>query len=989
MRFNWNNVKPACCAKWLVLPTVYSDALSYGEQLDKFCYQLNQLIQNNNILPDFITDMIREYIDGGAIGEVVRDILAGYILNVKYPPEGITPAVGDGTADDTEAIQGCIDYAADNGGVVYFPYGAYLTQSLTMKDGVSLFGFDRYNTRLVLKGGVTSGLITGEASNFSVANLTLDGNSGVQVNNVDLFHVVGEDILLDNIIFKNGYNLCVVEGDGGHLQISNIVFDNAVRKHFIVSGECYAEMNNVIFNTLSAVSGISVLDIGTNGGYYQFTSNAICPVCLIVGGNDNFFDCIINNATQNVQDNGNKNNITIRGTSDKKFYSADYEKTVGGGYYKHIEGVYNKAIDNNANESVDGNLSKIVTGVTNETYQGNRTISGVNQTETFSGKKNVNAQDLNLNITNPIQYKTPTDFNRYFDTIPFKDETGQYDVLVKTDDTGLLNTNGFSVSNFGAVGDSITDDTNAIQYAINYCNQNGLPLIFESGKTYLMRYADIEVNCDINFNGATIKISENNPSANRAIFNVKPESTENISGNETMLNNYGVSNSNLNNKVFEIVSPNLLGTRGTGESIYYTQLMVTDKQGKFVNTKYHADVTAGNYQANNVHEISKKITLKNVVVDYGENANFIGRLFEVSRSNVEINGVVIKGSLLSTASGYNTCVIMLSQCAFISIKNIYGANPVIADATGYIIGIFNCSNVDVSECNMCNNSLKTWGSIGASFITNISYENVLVNRVDFHYASFGYYTVKDCVAQYARVTLAYGTVKFSGVEFFNYTGNYSLVDVRQDYPAMLGGSLIFENCTFYQPTSGDCIRLSTKTISFSNENFNLEPLNIFIKNCKWSKESNVRHLLSVNIPETNMNGCDVFVDNITQEYFTGLSGMIYGEVKINNCYMRCINVAGRVFDGTADLVSIVDSILGLNPVRNNANSPIKVLNYSGCYINNIDVPFNYETVMMFGCRLGVGKACSFADNNVNAYVNGNTIVSGSKTYQASWNNVIK
>ena len=61
MSLNWSNVKPSCCAKWLVLPTVYSDALSYGEQLDKFCFQLNQLIENNNILPDFISEMIKEF----------------------------------------------------------------------------------------------------------------------------------------------------------------------------------------------------------------------------------------------------------------------------------------------------------------------------------------------------------------------------------------------------------------------------------------------------------------------------------------------------------------------------------------------------------------------------------------------------------------------------------------------------------------------------------------------------------------------------------------------------------------------------------------------------------------------------------------------------------------------------------------------------------------------------------------------------------------
>ena len=196
---NWNVVKTAICAKWLVLPTVYSEALSYGEQLDKFCYQLNKLIENNNILPDYISEVIEKYISSGAIGEVVRDILANYILNVKYPPDGITPAVGDGSADDTEAIQGCNDYASANGGVVYFPYGSYLTQSITMKDNVSLFGFDRYSTKIVLKGGATKPLISGSATDFSIMNLTLDGNSGIQVNDVNVITLISSYVFNDNL----------------------------------------------------------------------------------------------------------------------------------------------------------------------------------------------------------------------------------------------------------------------------------------------------------------------------------------------------------------------------------------------------------------------------------------------------------------------------------------------------------------------------------------------------------------------------------------------------------------------------------------------------------------------------------------------------------------------------------------------------------------------------------------------------------------------
>lgn len=375
MSLNWNNVKPACCANWLVLPTVYSDTLSYSEQLDKFCYQLNQLIENNNILPDFIAEMIKEYINSGAIGEVVKDILSVYILNVKYPPKGITPAVGDGSADDTAAIQGCIDYAAENGGVVYFPYGSYLTQPLTMKDGVSLFGFDRYSTKIVLKGGATKPLIGGTVADFSIANLTLDGNSGIQVNDVNVVTIIGTNVLFTNLIIKDGYTLVNYVGTSGHFQISDVVFGNAVEKCLLTAGNADVQCENVVFNQLSTAGGISVMDIGTDGGFFNVKSVATCNQCIVVGGNKNKISAIVENASIPVVDNGLQNNVEIFGVSNKEYYSGNTEKEVGGNYSKHVAGAYTKAIDGNSNESVDGNKSEIVSGTTTETYNGLRTIT--------------------------------------------------------------------------------------------------------------------------------------------------------------------------------------------------------------------------------------------------------------------------------------------------------------------------------------------------------------------------------------------------------------------------------------------------------------------------------------------------------------------------------------------------------------------------------------------------------------------------------------
>ena len=401
----WENVNTVCCKPWLVLPTVYSDALSYGEQLDKFCYSLNKVIENNNILPYYVAEKIREYISGGAIGEVVRDILADYILNVKYPPEGITPAVGDGSADDTSALQGCIDYVAENGGVVYFPYGSYLTQPLTMKSGVSLFGFDRYSTKIVLKGGATKALLNGNGNNLSVCYLTLDGNSGIQVNDVNVVDMTGSDLLFNNLIIKDGYKLFNFVGDG-HLQLDNIVFGSAVENCFSVDGNVIVEAKNLLFSELSKVGGISVVNIKSNGGNYDFISVAKCDTCMVISGNDNKVIAMIGGANNDYVDSGEHNNVEIVGHSKKEYFSGNVKKdannsetTLQGTRSLHVVGANTFAVDGNSTESVDGNKSEIVTGTTSETYKDTKTINLTNEDKTLTGKKTTSANSIAETVT--------------------------------------------------------------------------------------------------------------------------------------------------------------------------------------------------------------------------------------------------------------------------------------------------------------------------------------------------------------------------------------------------------------------------------------------------------------------------------------------------------------------------------------------------------------------------------------------------------------
>lgn len=77
----------------------------------------------------------------GGVSKTLQSALAGLggiFFNVKDAAYG---AVGDGTTDDTTAIQGAVTAAAVNGGVVYFPAGTYrVTTTITVGAKVSLMG---------------------------------------------------------------------------------------------------------------------------------------------------------------------------------------------------------------------------------------------------------------------------------------------------------------------------------------------------------------------------------------------------------------------------------------------------------------------------------------------------------------------------------------------------------------------------------------------------------------------------------------------------------------------------------------------------------------------------------------------------------------------------------------------------------------------------------------------------------------------------------
>ena len=433
---NFTEVKPLRYWVQHILPLVYDDSLSYMELLGKVISTLNEVVKNNNLLPDYIMELIKEYISSGEIEKVLAEVLANYMLNVKFPPAGLKPATGDGSADDTEAIQGCIDYAYNNGGMsVYFPSGSYLTQPLTLRDKATLFGQDRYTTRLVMKGGATTALFTGDVDELTLTGLGFDGNMDIQVNNVNLFTISVNSAIIANCLLTDGHDLLNITVND-NLQLNDVIFKHAVENALVLKGAGIVQGNNLIFKSVSTLVGKNfvVMDV-SKSILEQLKCYGASPNAVLINGSNNVVKMWNEQSLKAYTDNGDNNTVEVYTQSEQKKLtgfkttdvSGDLTETVGGNKTETITG--NKGVNvHDLTETVAGNYTKTVTGDISESAKNfkaviqsayeltanklteqltskevnatNSTENLGNKTETITGEKEVTSNTSTENIAN-------------------------------------------------------------------------------------------------------------------------------------------------------------------------------------------------------------------------------------------------------------------------------------------------------------------------------------------------------------------------------------------------------------------------------------------------------------------------------------------------------------------------------------------------------------------------------------------------------------
>lgn len=473
----------------LTLPTVFNDALSYDEQVCKLTQAINEMATTINGLPDYIIELVKELLDQMNLEEIVKQVLADYFfINVKNPPAPLVAAKGDGVTDDTVAIQAMINYVNGKSNYLFFPAGTYSVQGLTMVPGVSLIGMDRYKTIVMLRAASNKDLLSGDLGNCTIANVTLNANMPGQTANCSIYSGNATDMLISDVIFKNGYDMLSINNDG-IVQMDNVVFDGTQGNGLAIGG-VRASVNNINFVNNSKLNAGTLISItGNNNSIVQILNTEYAENGIVIAGDNNVVEGWMSETTMALSDSGTGNAINLYTGRDRIVKNINWNETdsgnkivnVGGqsittvnGKYQTIANAgYQEDITGSKVENIGNNYTLTVGSSCIETITGTKKITANKVNLTGHEKTTVSGLDVQLNPTNPLTYKTPEVLDDNFKSVKMKDIDGVvYDVLVYN---GKLNLEGdfANIVDYGAIAEQ--DCTEAIRAA--FASEKGIVYI--------------------------------------------------------------------------------------------------------------------------------------------------------------------------------------------------------------------------------------------------------------------------------------------------------------------------------------------------------------------------------------------------------------------------------------------------------------------------------------------------------------------------------
>ena len=374
-------------------------------------------------------------------------------------------------------------------------------------------------------------------------------------------------------------------------------------------------------------------------------------------------------------------------------------------------------------------------------------------------------------------------------------------------------------SAYGAVGDGVTDDFNAIKATHAYANANGLTVYADEGKTYnLGQHNDnITIMTDTVWDGATFimddrGIDPSSPVRGRSIFNLAPDtSSYNVSirgGLTAGQENVGVTFSTpvllyiSNSNVKQYIRYGANANSGANQQ----ELILVDENGNVDSStpimwNYDVVTSAIAYPVGD-----KPITISGgTFITRANNApreyTYYARNITVRRSNVTITGVThLITDEGDTGAPYNG-FLAISYCNNVSVENcvftghkVYKLSTDVNNSMGtYDISLNSANDITFKNCRQTNSITDTtyWGIMGSNYCKNLTYDGCIFSRFDAHQGTYNATIINSEIGHQKLSVIGQGTLYIENTIFHSDT----VVALRTDYGSTWQGEIIFKNIT--------------------------------------------------------------------------------------------------------------------------------------------------------------------------------------------------
>ena len=376
---------------------------------------------------------------------------------------------------------------------------------------------------------------------------------------------------------------------------------------------------------------------------------------------------------------------------------------------------------------------------------------------------------------------------------------------------------------FGAIGDGVTDDMQAICEAHEYANEHGLSVRSKSDATYHLgaRALTAVIATDTDWNTSRFTIDDTQVEDNKtSLFAVRSQldpvdlQIDRLTRDQVEVDARPERDCHV---LVENDGKRLYLRRGlnVNKGVPQRDCFVLRRDGSVVSPiDWDYDVVT-RVEARPIDDTP--LVLRGGIFTTFANRteqevgyNYWARNIVITRSNTEVDGLThyVAGE---TAVGHPySGFISVQQCADITLRNCFATGHKIYSAIGragkpvnmgsYDYSVNSVVNFRMTNCRMNHITDRTrWGVIGSNFCRNILLEDCTLSRMDTHQGVSGTYEIRRCALGHMGLN-AIGRGTLTVEDSTLYGGR--LVNFRPDYGSTWEGDVVIRNCRWI-PACGD------------------------------------------------------------------------------------------------------------------------------------------------------------------------------------------